>query len=167
MVKLNHSLLVNTSRKGALIDTNLLAVLLVGMIGKGQVERFKRTQAYTPEDAGGIESILKEFGWACSTPHVLAEMSNLLDWIKGDNRLVVLEALSRFVLNASEEHQAAKYLVQTPVYFKLGLSDAGLVALSKSRSLVLITADLSLYHYASNLGVQAINFNHLRETWLT
>lgn len=154
------------SRRGALIDCNLLTVLIIGMLGRGEVERFKRTQEYTSEDAVGIDELLSKFAWVCVTPHVLAEVANLLDWVKGENRNKVMDFLSKFVQTVSEHHQAAKTLVETRVYFQLGLSDAGLVNLSASEDLVLITADLHLYQYASGLGVKAINFHHLREAWL-
>ncbi|MGB5834675.1 MAG: PIN domain-containing protein [Thiohalocapsa sp.] len=166
MPEIAHPYLDHAARRGALIDGNLLTVLLIGMLGRGEVEKFKRTQEYTSEDAVGIDNLLSKFGWVCATPHVLAEVANLLDWVKGDNRDKVLDFLSGFVQSISERHQPARELVETKVYFKLGLSDAGLVSLSNSENLVLITADLHLYQYASGLGVQAINFHHLREAWL-
>lgn len=166
MPELAHPYLAQASKRGALIDGNLLTVLLIGMLGRGEVEKFKRTQEYTSEDAVGIDELLSKFAWVCATPHVLAEVANLLDWVKGDNRNKVLDFLSNFVQSVTEHHQPAKNLVETKVYFQLGLSDAGLVNLSTSENLVLITADLHLYQYASGLGVQAINFHNLREAWL-
>ncbi|WP_031386552.1 PIN domain-containing protein [Desulfonatronum thiodismutans] len=166
MLEVVHPYLAHASKRGALVDGNLLTVLLVGMLGRGEVEKFKRTREYTSEDAVGIDNLLSKFAWVCTTPHVLAEVANILDWVKGDNRNKVLDFLSIFVQNISEHHQPAKDLVETKVYFQLGLSDAGLVNLSASENLVLITADLHLYQYASGLGVQAINFHNLREAWL-
>lgn len=136
------------------------------MLGIGEVERFKRTQAYTSEDAVGIDETLSRFGWICTTPHVLSAVSTLLDWVKGENRYKVLEYLSIYIKRVAEHHRPARELVYTRVFFELGLTDAGLVDLAFTENLVLITADLRLYQYASGLGVKAINFNHLREAWL-
>jgi hypothetical protein len=58
-------------------------------------------------------------------------------------------------------------IVATPVYFKLGVTDAGLFLTAREQRLVLVTADLPLYHYACGLKVEAINFNHIREQWLS
>jgi len=36
----------------------------------------------------------------------------------------------------------------------------------KQQPLVLLTRDLPLYQYASQLRLEAINFNHVRQEWL-
>ena len=163
---MSHPYLVGAQHRGALVDCNLLTVLFIGMLGSGEVEKFKRTQEYTSEDAVGIDEILSRFGWICTTPHVLSEVSNLIDWVQGQNRYKVMEYLATYIQTVSEHHRSARELVHTKVFFELGLTDAGLVDLAYTENLVLITADLRLYHYASGLGVKSINFNHLREAWL-
>lgn len=154
------------SRKGALLDTNLLTVLLVSQLGSGEVEKFKRTQAFTTDDAKGIEQFLELFGWICTTSHVIAETSNLIDFLAGEKQKEVKQLLSFYVKKAQEYPITSTELVDTPIYYTLGITDAGLFSLSTSNGLVLVTADLPLYHYAANLGVEVVNFNHLRTQWL-
>jgi hypothetical protein len=36
--------------KGVLVDTNLLVLLLVGLVNKRRIRRFKRTRDFTPAD---------------------------------------------------------------------------------------------------------------------
>lgn len=152
--------------KGVLIDTNLLTVLLVGMLGHGEVEKFKRTRNFTSEDATGIHTLLGEFGWVCTTPHVIAEVSNLLDWLDPKKKQNAFELLAVFIQSLREISMTSKEIVATPIYFKLGISDAGLFMAAKEQHLVLVTVDFELYHYASGLHVEAINFNHFRQHWL-
>ena len=155
-----------SQRKGVLIDANLLTVLIVGMLGRGQVEAFKRTRNFTSEDVVGIDAAVSGFGWSCTTPHVLAEVSNLLDWLDPSKKGAALGYLAELTGSLREVTFPATEIVATPIYFKLGITDAALFMAAREQGLVLLTADLPLYHYASGLHVEAINFNHLRDTWL-
>ena len=116
----------------------------------------------------GIDALVRQFGWICTTPHVIAEVSNLLDWLDPGKRQRANDLLAEAVLTTLREiFSAGKDIVATPVYFKLGFTDAGLFLTAREQRLVLVTADLRLYHYASGLKVEAINFNHIREQWLS
>ena len=152
--------------KGVLIDANLLTALLVGRLGPGEVEKFKRTRNFSSDDVTGIDALIRTFGWTCTTPHVIAEVSNLLDWLDPGKKQNAFGFLAEFIQALREISIKSKEIVATPIYFKLGITDAGLFMAAKEQSLVLVTADLELYHYASGLNVEAINFNHLREQWL-
>ncbi len=57
----------------------------------------------------------------------------------------------------------AKTPFARPEYFRLGLTDAVLLCLAKSKG-VLLTADLDLYLAATQASYEATNFNHLLET---
>ncbi len=138
------------------------------MLGRGEVEKFKRTKAFTTDDVQGIDDLVRQFGWTCTTPHVIAEVSNLLDWLDPKKRQQAKQLLAQAALTTlSEIFMLSKEIVATPVYFKLGVTDAGLFLTAREQRLVLVTADLPLYHYASELKVEAINFNHIREQWLS
>jgi predicted nucleic acid-binding protein len=152
--------------KGILLDTNLLTALIVGYLGNGEVERFKRTRQFSTEDVVELNKIVEKFGWRCTTPHVLAEVSNLLDWLDDDKKSKAGRLLAAYVRNAKEVHVSAAEIVKTPVYYKLGLTDAGLVMLARQEDCAVFTADLPLYHYASNLKIEIFNFNHLKDQWL-
>ena len=152
--------------KGLLIDANLLSVVLIGLLGRGEIERFKRTRSYTDEDALAIDGLVGQFGWVCTTPHVIAEVSNLLDWLDPSKRVVALRHLAAFAQSSREIFSLATEIVSTPVYFKLGITDAALCMAASQHPLVLLTADLPLYQYASGLRLEAVNFNHIRQEWL-
>lgn len=155
-----------SSTKGLLIDANLLTVLIVGALGTGEVAQFKRTRAFIDDDALGLDQLIQQFGWVGTTPHIMAETSNLLDWLDDSRRARAFDYLARFVQSASEISVSSTEIVQTPVYLRLGITDAALCIAVKRHPLVLLTRDLPLYQYASQLRLEAINFNHVRQEWL-
>lgn len=163
---MHDNLPLRPKSKGILLDANLLTALIVGSLGSGEVERFKRTRQFSTKDVVELSKIVEKFGWRCTTPHVLAEVSNLLDWLDDDKKSKAGRLLATYVRNAKEVHVSAAEIVKTPVYCKLGLTDAGLVMLARQEDCAVFTADLPLYHYASNLKIEIFNFNHLKDQWL-
>jgi len=152
--------------KSLLLDTNLLLVSLVGQFGPGCVEQFKRTSNYSTTDFDLIQGTISRYAGVCTTPHVIVEVSNLLDHLGKDRRTAARNLLASFADDAPEYFVKSAEVVFTPAYLKLGVTDAALYHIANQHDLVLLTADLELYHYASGLGVQAVNFNHLRQEWL-
>jgi predicted nucleic acid-binding protein len=161
-----NNLPLTAKNKGILLDANLLLALLVGSFGAGEVERFKRTRQFTTRDVVELHKIVKSFSWICTTPHVVAEVSNLLDWLNDDKKHEASRRLAAYVCNAKEVHIKAVEIVRTPIYRKLGITDAGLIVLAQQEACTVFTADLPLYHYAANLKIEIVNFNHLRNQWL-
>lgn len=98
--------------KGLLIDANLLSVVLIGLLGRGEIERFKRTRSYTGEDALAIDGLVGQFGWVCTTPHVIAEVSNLLDWLDQSKRTTALSHLAAFAQSSREIFSLATEIVR-------------------------------------------------------
>ena len=70
---------------------------LVAQLGDGEVERFKRTREYTTADAKILDNTLSGFKSIITTPQVLTETANLLDWFEGAKRQVLFGYLSQFV----------------------------------------------------------------------
>ncbi|MGP5519156.1 hypothetical protein ACTXNA_13150, partial [Psychrobacter celer] len=79
------NLYIDKSKK-VLLDANLLTMYLVGSLGDGEVERFKRTRVYSTKDARILNEALLKFKSILATPHILAETANLLDWFDGKKR---------------------------------------------------------------------------------
>ena len=70
--------------------------------------------------------------------------------------------LAQYVKKVKEHSIDSTEIVDSLVYFKLGITDAALFLTATKEKLVLITSDLPLYGYASGLGIESINFNNLR-----
>lgn len=145
-----------------LLDSNLLLLLLIGRLGHKEVENFKKTRNFTTEDAQLLENHIKGEKKFIITPHVVAETSNLIDWLDPSRKAAAYFSLSQYLQQAEEIYEPSKELIQTPVACKLGITDAALFQLTTQRGVELVTADLELYHWASNQKASAVNFHHLR-----
>ena len=145
-----------------LLDANLLTMYLVAQLGDGEVESFKRTREYTTADARILDKALLGFHSIITTPQVLTETANLLDWFSNSKRQILFGFLSHFIVQMDEKYLAAKQIIISPAFIKLGLSDAALFDICHVDKCVLLTADLDLYGFAAGHGIEAINFNHLR-----
>lgn len=152
---------INKSKR-VLLDANLLTMYLVAQLGDGEIEKFKRTQEYTTKDAQILDKALLGFHSIITTPQVLTETANLIDWFNNVKRQILFDYLCGFINQVDEHHLSAKQVIISPAFFKLGLSDAALFDICHSENCVLLTADLDLYGFASGHGIEAINFNHLR-----
>ena len=145
-----------------MLDANLLTMYLVAQLGDGEVESFKRTREYTTADARILDKALLGFHSIITTPQVLTETANLLDWFSNSKRQILFGFLSHFIVQMDEKYLAAKQIIISPAFIKLGLSDAALFDICHVDKCVLLTADLDLYGFAAGHGIEAINFNHLR-----
>lgn len=148
--------------KKVLLDANLLTMYLVGLLGDGEVERFKRTRTYSTNDAIILNEALLSFKSILATPHVLAETANLLDWFHGKKRQDLFQYLTEYIDLVEEVYQPAEKIVLSRAFLKLGLSDASLFDICHQQNCILLTDDLDLYSFASGHGIEAINFNYLR-----
>jgi hypothetical protein len=91
---------------------------------------------------------------------VLSQVSDLAD-LRGDE-LRKVRALIKEVIETIEEHyDSAKELVSHSLFLRLGLGDAGIAAVS-AKDILILTTDLDLWYGLQQLGLDAINFNHIR-----
>ena len=147
--------------KGLLVDTNLLLVYFVGMYDPDRISKFKRTMAFTVDEFRLLAKFFEVFEKVVTTPNILTEVSNL----SGHLPEKLSESFNKDFagrIPRLQEHYASSTSLATSTHFNtFGLTDSGIVELVKKNYLVL-TDDLSLYGLLQNLGVDAINFNHLR-----
>lgn len=148
--------------KSVLLDTNLLMVYVIAMLGDGEVESYKKTREYTTQDAIILNTVLQQFKSIITTPQVIAETANLLDWLNGDKQNAAFGFLKIFIEKVDEKYLDSKTVSNSKGYLKLGITDSALFELCESEKIVLLTADVELYGFASGHGVETINFNHMR-----
>jgi hypothetical protein len=148
--------------KGVLVDTNLLVLLLVGTVGRRHIEKFKRTQGFTPEDFDILSSLVSWFGpRLVTTPHVLSQVSDLTD-LPGKERHPIRTLLRSYIEIVEERYDTARVLAAHPLFERLGLTDAAIATVCARETLIL-TADLELALALQNRGIDALNFNHVRQ----
>lgn len=149
----------------ALIDTNLLLLLVVGTTNKKYICTHKRTKEFTEKDYDELLSLLEGFNLLWVTSHCLAEVSNLLKQTHAGQAQELLATLSVICQNSSESHIPKADIFANKHYLRLGVADTGFVQKSK-RVTCSFTVDFGLYQSISNLGKKVINFNHVRAKYL-
>lgn len=141
----------------AFIDSNLLVLLAVGSVDRGQVGRHRRARRFAPEDYARLMAIVAALERVLVTPNTLTEASNLL---RPGNDPRFLAALRLIVAESEEIVVASADATRNAAFLRLGLADAVLLeAVSKTRPL--LTADLDLYlAAAAREAGAAFNFTH-------
>ena len=144
-------------RRGVLLDANLLVLYVVGSRLPSLLGNHRRLKEFEPDD---FELLKAEIAGRhlVSTPHVLAETSNL---VRYGARTEATNALGATIRELDEEFCAARLLVEDHAFGRLGLADAAVLA-AASRVEVVFTVDMDLYLAMAYRGLPAINFNHLR-----
>jgi hypothetical protein len=148
-------------KRAILLDTNLLLLAAVGRFDKTLIGR-KRLSIFTPDDFDLLIKIHGGYRRSLTTPHLLTELSNLADQCVPHARHIPFRIfLAAFMTALEEQWMPAQSLCQTNEFRKLGLADAAACLLADSQATV-ITVDGSMYNLLLARGIDACNFNHLR-----
>jgi hypothetical protein len=143
-----------------LVDANLMLMLLVGAIDPASLGHFNRLRTYTPAHFNGLAQYVAQFARRITTPHILAEVSNLLEMSRQD----WLHLYAGFILKQwqplQESHTTARVLASTPYFAQLGLTDAAIIKLARPRT-VIVTADRQLWHALQSYRVNAFHFSDI------
>lgn len=155
------ALIAKHKGRGVFIDTNLLVLLLVGLVNPRRIPSFKRTQDYSIDDFRALRKLVEWFGNPLvATPHVLSQVSDLTD-LPGKEAILVRELFRSLVEEIQEQYDDASRLVLHPLFERFGLGDAS-VAQVCARDILVLTADVQLQIALCSMGLDAINFNHVR-----
>lgn len=149
-------------RMGLLIDANLLLLYVVGLLDPNQIGS-KRTEKYLPEDFDTLAAIIGRFERVITTPHILAEVSNLGGQFGGQLHERFFEALTKAISALDEQYVVTNDAMQG--YRRLGVTDAGIIHIAQKY--LILTDDFPLSQYLQTRGVNVLNFNHIRlYNWL-
>lgn len=148
-------------KKGLLLDTNLFVLYLVGQTEEGMVEKHKRTSRYTLDDYRLLLKIVHSQPRLVTTPHVLAEVSNLAAF-QGKLQERFHRLFEAHIQKCdSERYFSGKEICVSPAFRKLGVTDTGIVLLA-TEGIVVMTDDLELHVWLGRNGAASINFTHLQ-----
>lgn len=159
-----QALLRRYRSKGVVLDSNLLVLLLVGLANPGLIRDFKRTrnQGFTEREFSILESMVRGFSRLICTPHILTETSNFIFQLPDQNLQCALEIAANNIQAFKERRPEARKLVRSGGFFNFGLTDSAILDLPPRRYLVL-SVDAALVIALNKQGVDAVNFNHLRQ----
>ncbi len=146
-----------------LVDTNLLVLFVVGSVNPNRIEQFKRTRQYTGADYELLLRVLAWFdGQLYTVAHVLAEVSNLTD-LTGSELPRARQVLEETIQVLAEPVMPSARAAQSGIYGALGLVDAALASVAGEHKCSVLTDDLDLYLALGRLGIDVLNFTHLRK----
>jgi predicted nucleic acid-binding protein len=149
-----------------LLDTNLLVLFIVGSTNKAYIARHKRLKAFTADDFNLLLDLVNQAEKVMLTPNTLTETSNLIRYIEEPAKTEILDKFSQLVQTNEEVYLKSRDALKHLSYRPLGLADAVLLNLSEGHN-TLATTDLNLYLSAIADKKPAINFNHLRDRYLS
>lgn len=156
-----RSLFQSYKHKGILIDTNILLLWFVGTVNRSRISQFNRTEKFLPEDYDLLLSILSYFSKIVTTPNILTEVNSLVNQIGESERSQCYSVFAQAMTVLDEFYIESANAVELDNFTKYGLTDCGIVILAKDKYLVL-TDDFKLANYLQKLGIDTINFNHIR-----
>lgn len=148
------------------MDANLLLLKIVGDLNPNGIQSFKRTRQFSNRDYETLQILIRPFKRIVTTPHVLAEVSNLAGQIDDRRRKGLFTVFATGIEALSEEYIASADIAPTPAFIRLGLTDAAISAVAKNKLLVL-TVDLPLCVFLQEQQIDVLNFNNIRQyNWL-
>jgi len=155
------SLLARYKSRGAILDTNLMLLLIVGTYSIGRIETFKRTLKYTSSDFRLISNMLARMDRRIITPNIFTETDNFCRQLPEKEYDAVSRTMVRLCAEFMEVYTPSRDALSHPLYSRLGITDCITLALASEKHLV-ITDDFALANRITSMGGDAININHLR-----
>lgn len=142
------------------IDTNLLALLVVGTTSKNYISLHKRLQSeFRIQDFELLVELIGVFSDIILLPHIIAETSSLIRQIQVPIRTEIQSTLKNLITTTIEFPIASTYGVQRDEYQELGITDAVILHFLSMNDInpTLMTIDRDLFNRANSLGYGAID----------
>ena len=156
-----EKLILSYRTKGVLVDSNLLLVYCVGMYDPTRIWRFKRTAAFSTDDFHLLARLMRFFEKVVTTPNILTEVNSLSNQLAEPGRSHYYAEFSKQI-DSLDEHYLNSAQISTGDFFqRFGLTDSGIAELAPGKFLVL-SDDFKLVTHLQSIGIDAINFNHIR-----
>jgi len=96
-----------------------------------------------------------------TTPNILTEVNSLSNQLSADLKTAYYVKFAKQISLLEEHYVVSSEVSALPAFDRLGLTDLGIAELVRDKYLVL-SDDLKLIVYLQGIGVDAINFNHIR-----
>lgn len=145
----------------AVVDANLLVLLIVGSVQPELIGRHKRLGQFEVEDYYMLLDLLRDVDRVVVTPNTLTETSNLLGFAGRANTVQLAEGLRRFIDSCAEVYVPSDEAMRRSEFVYLGLTDVGLLEIV-SRDRPLLTVDGRLHSAASLIAPEgAVNISSL------
>lgn len=145
-----------------LLDASLVVLLVVGNVGRERVTEHKRLSSYAPEDWDRLIAELSRYDQIVVTPNILTEASNHIRTGDKANQAQYAAVFGQLAFEVIEHYLPSDQAVLHPDFSRLGLADVASLLVNQNE-LTLLTVDAGLYVAALTHGLEAQNFNHIRD----
>jgi len=153
---------LESARKGVIVDTNLLVVYMVGLFDRKLVPAFSRTKGYSSEDFDVLARLMAQCRAVFVTPQVLAELSNLTP-DSTDPRLVgYFETIIQVLWKTREEYVPKEQMLGSDLLPRIGFTDLSILQAAKKHGLLVLTDDLKAAKCLRDAGVDVLNMDAVR-----
>jgi len=163
---MGQSLLVSLVQKyrgrGAVLDSNLLLLLVVGTYNAARIGKFKRTEKYIPNDFRLLEILRKQLDHWVATPNIITEVDNLSRQTDEREYSGISSAFNTVINKFVERHLSCQEAIANPLHARLGVTDCITLALASERHLI-VTDDFPLAGRLEKMGCDVININNIRQ----
>lgn len=134
------------------------------MASHALIGKHKNLRVFATEDYDVLLQLISHASRILVTPNTLTEASNLVSQIGDPDRARIREALRKIVDEAEEHYVPSRTAAARREFPWLGLTDAALLELS-TQSVTILTVDSVLHRDALSLGLDSVNFNHIRDQY--
>lgn len=148
-----------------ILDTGILMFLLMGTVHSASSNSTVIWQGRTKSEWNFLYKFVMNFKGILITPHILAELTNLLHKHTGNDIKKYKYLLSNMVsdLEKYEEKYIEKNIIlKYPKFSEFGTADIGIIECGKITGSLIVVEDLNLKLYCEGLKIPCVNFNNLK-----
>ena len=152
--------LLSYYRKGVLLDTGPLLLLLVGKYDRGYIQHYSKLKSQSQETFQKLENFVKKFNKVIITPHVLAELSNLANDMPQGRCRDFLKQCAQQLERFNEVTIEKDLIIRQAQFPEFGVTDMGIVIACEQqyREFLPVIQDDGLRQHLEDNGIDYVNF---------
>lgn len=144
-----------------LIDSNVLVILMLGLVDPNLIGKDKRSSIYEKEDFYKLLNAIGSIDKIVVLPNIWTEVDNLLNHVSGSYKYQYIEKITSTIRVTSEEYIKSSIGTQSSNFSHLGLTDSLILEFAKKCDF-LITDDSRLSDFARANGILVYDMKSIR-----
>jgi len=152
--------LIGANKGSIAVDSNLLLLLVVGRWNVRFKATHKRLSGFNSEDFYLVRDFVSSFQSVVTTPHVLAEVSNLAGLAAGHAKENIFTQFANVIVTLDERQITSAAASAQSEFSLFGLTDAVLCTVCST--MPLLTVDGNLASHLRRKGLNAWTLDNLK-----
>lgn len=147
-------------RKGVLLDTGPLLLLLVGKYDRGYIQHYLKLKSQSRDTFQKLDDFVKKFNNVIITPHILAELSNLANDMPEKRCREFLKQCVQQLERFNEVTIEKDLIIKQAQFPEFGVADTGIVVACEQqyREFLPVIQDADLRQHLEDKGIDYVNF---------